>query len=604
MNKILGLIINKYKRQPPRRLNLLLGFCILLASILFVQLFRLQILQFDVFLAISNENRLSVIKLKPNRGKILDRNGNILATNQPIYQLNIRSTVYSGIAYEKIGELAKILNFNASLTRLNFFHRRNKISKIIDIPFAELDKEGLVKFTKVRSLYPEVSVTSDNKRFYPYKQHAAHILGYVNAISDEDLNNKDLFDSIEQAEKFSHVGKSGIERFYDRLLRGENGHTSVEVNAEGNIVRTISTYEQKDGTDIYLNIDIELQQFIDNFMDGKKGAIVVMDSQNGNIYAATSAPFFDNNLLTNNTAQPPVSLSDDLDNILLNRVSQKLYSPADVFKPFIGLAALEILKLNPRKSFISAKYFALKTGQRLYEREEIPAKLNLNQALTFSSDIYFYNLAQQMGIQKMHYYLENFSFGKQTNIDLLKESAGTLPNGAWKMKRFGQTWLPHDNLLFSIGKGFNSVTPLQLTVTFSSLANKGHNVRPRLAKIHPFLSKKLTAFNADYWGNISQAMHIPLQPNYNHIDKQTSTAFVGKTSKANPKNFSRLNSNNDSRFNAKLTANRTYQSIFVGYAPLKNPQVTLTIILEDSQSDDQRLLSIANKIFNKFFSLD
>tara|TARA_R110002124_G_scaffold1611_6_gene9788 strand:+ start:43225 stop:44925 length:1701 start_codon:yes stop_codon:yes gene_type:complete len=468
--------LDEYKKSKvvfSKRATAAFIFVILTFLIIILRLIFLQIIQHERYKNLSKNNRVNIIPLVPTRGQIYDRSGMLVATNLPAYQIDITPEKTKNVkdTVDKLKQLIEITQ-----TEEETFYKTIKYNqkfKPIPIRF-NLNEEEVAKFAVNRHLFPEIDIKTNFIRYYPFKEPLAHTIGYVGRISDTDIESIDV--NNYRATHF--IGKIGVERFYESTLHGKIGFQEVEINAKGRIVRTLFEEPPIPGNDIYLSIDTELQSYAYELLENKRGSIVAIEPETGEILALVSKPAYNPNLFTTGISRANFDLlNHSKDQPLLNRAIRGIYPPASIIKPFIALQALHKNIVDSEYSIYDKGYFQFKNHTHKY-RDWKPyghGWINIDSAIYESCDTFFYQLSNNLGIDNIQEILENFAFGSKTNIDLYEESTGFVPSREWKKNVKNQSWFPGETLITSIGQGYLTSTPLQLAYATALLANKGSN---------------------------------------------------------------------------------------------------------------------------------
>lgn len=556
-------------------------FVITLFSLLIGRMAYLQWFDFERYQLLAEDNRISVETLAPTRGKIYDRNHVLLADNQPVFTLKLTREKIQDMAFID-SQLAKLLPGLSENRRNKFFEklRRSSRSKSLLLPYS-LSEEEAAQFAVQSHLMPGVTLTARLKRMYPFGASAVHALGYVGRINMKELQKLD-----ESAYRGTDViGKSGIEKYYESTLHGKPGIQEVETNARGRVLRKLDTVAATPGEDIHLTIDIKLQQLAESlFTEHKKGSIVAMDPQTGEILAYVSMPNFDPNLFVDGIDQTSYSgLLNNPNKPFINRAINGKYPPGSTIKPFVALGAIENNYISPAKKIYDPGYFEYK-GRRYRDWKRTGHGLvDMNAAIAQSCDTYFYELSLDMGIDAIHDSMAPFGFGSVTNIDILGESKGILPSQAWKREAKGLPWYRGETIISSIGQGYNLVTPLQLAKATSILANGGKIIQPHLLRGGELPTPEQIEIK-DYknWERVVTAMkdvmHGPRGTARRH-GKGLPFKMAGKTGTAQVFGL------NDGDYNADELAKRLHDhALFIGFAPLENPKIAVAVIVENGGS--------------------
>ena len=459
-----------------RRLIILRVGLLLVMALLGLQLWNLQIREGPRYRDLSENNRTRTVIMEPARGLIYDRNGVLLANNVPSF------TLYVSLEDVKdrellITQLSSILGLEEELVRKKLTARGNK-----QLPRKVKDRLTLREATLVESHrldLPGVMVQVESQRNYPGGVTASHLLGYVGEVSPDQLEKPEFAD-LHQG---SIVGQYGVEKYFDRLVRGQAGQKSIEVDAVGHEKRTVVVEEPHSGDNLYLTIDSRLQKVAETLLGDETGAIVALDPRTGDVLAMASRPGFDPNILSRElTSKQWAEIVQDEGRPLNNRASQGQYPPGSVFKVMMAAAALETNTVTPSTTIHCNGGYQF--GRRLYHDWKAGGhgSVDLRRALVQSCDVYFYTVGQRMGIEAMASYAHQFGLGEETGIELPSERIGIVPSEAWKRKAKNEPWLPGETISASIGQGYVNVTPLQMASLIGTVANNGVTYRPRLVQ--------------------------------------------------------------------------------------------------------------------------
>lgn len=449
---------------------------LLVVGLLGLRLWHLQILEGPYYRDLSENNRTRQVLLEPARGLIYDRNGILLANNVSSFSLYV--TLEDVKDREVlIQQLSGLLGLDPALVRKKLAVKGSKL-----LPRKIKDRMTLRDATLVESHrldMPGVMIQVESQRNYPGGLIAAHVLGYVGEISGDQLEKPEFID-LHQG---SIVGQYGIEKSYDRHMRGMAGQKNVEVDAVGHEKKAAVVEKPQAGNDLYLTIDVRLQKLAEDLLGGEQGAIVALDPTNGDILAMASRPAFDPNILSRElTAKQWVEIVQDEGRPLNNRASQGQYPPGSTFKIPMAVAALETKTMSPSSTVHCTGGYQF--GKRLYRDWKVGGHgyVDLHEALVHSCDVYFYSIGQRMGIDVIAEVGKDFGLGRATGVELPSERAGIMPSPAWKQKVKHESWLPGETISAAIGQGFVTVTPLQMASMIGTVANDGVNYRPRLVQ--------------------------------------------------------------------------------------------------------------------------
>ena len=588
--------------QADALLRLLVAFILIVIffSILLARFFYLQVIQHNEFSGQASSNRITLIPTPPVRGEIVDINGVPLAKNYPVFSLEVIPSRIEGKMEDVIEALKKYVDITP--TDLKRFKKyRESYRKFENIPLKlRLSDEEAARLSVHLREFKGVEVNSRTFREYPYGKLTSHFLGYIGRISDKDKEMLEEEGLTALYRGSTHIGKSGLEKYYEHQLHGIPGYQEVEKDAYGNIVRVLKNVPSKMGQTLRLGMDIRMQQEADRILGDRRGALVAINPQDGTVLAFVSKPSFDPNLFIDGIDSDTWKmLNDDWKKPLINRVTQGLYPPGSTFKPFMGMALLESGKIT-QNTIIPAPGAWSIPGSRHIFRDSVRSghgSANLSKAIQVSSDTFFYRLGYEMGIDKASPYLAQFGFGQKTGIDLPSEYTGVLPSREWKAKRFAKSsdptakeWRSGEMVSVSIGQGYNAYTPLQMAHATASLANNGVVYQPHLVKeVLDFGARKITRINpnperqipfkADNFEYVKRAMEKVLKPGgtAHRIGGGLAYTMGGKTGTAQVVQIKQ-----GGRYNATaLREQHRDHAWFISFAPLEKPEIAIAVILEN-----------------------
>ena len=588
--------------QADALLRLLVAFILIVIffSILLARFFYLQVTQHNEFSGQASSNRITLIPTPPVRGEIVDINGVPLAKNYPVFSLEVISSRIEGNMEDVIEALKKYVDITP--TDLKRFKKyRESYRKFENIPLKlRLTDEEVARLSVHLREFKGVEVNSRTFREYPYGKLTSHFLGYIGRISDKDKEMLEEEGLTALYRGSTHIGKSGLEKYYEHQLHGIPGYQEVEKDAYGNIVRVLKNVPSQMGQTLRLGMDIRMQQEADRILGDRRGALVAINPQDGTVLAFVSKPSFDPNLFIDGIDSDTWKmLNDDWKKPLINRVTQGLYPPGSTFKPFMGMALLESGKIT-QNTIVPAPGAWSIPGSRHIFRDSVRSghgSANLSKAIQVSSDTFFYRLGYEMGIDKASPYLAQFGFGQKTGIDLPSEYTGVLPSREWKAKRFAKSsdptakeWRAGEMVSVSIGQGYNAYTPLQMAHATASLANNGVVHQPHLVKeILDFGARKITRINpnperqipfkADNFEYVKRAMEKVLKPGgtAHRIGGGLAYTMGGKTGTAQVVQIKQ-----GGRYNAAaLREQHRDHAWFISFAPLEKPEIAIAVILEN-----------------------
>lgn len=587
-------------------------FAALLIGTLIARLIFLQVFAHEHYATLSDDNRIKIQSLPPNRGLIYDRNGLLLAENLPSYRLEITAEQVKDMpaTLEALGKLVAIRE--TDLKRFEKLRKRTPAFKPVPLRFHLNDKE-VARFAVDRHLYPGVDIVAGLSRHYPHGALAVHALGYVGRIDERDLKRIDT----SNYSGTTHIGKVGIEKTYEKELHGKAGYQQVETNAEGRTLRTLERTAPVPGRDLYLTLDARLQARTESFFGEEAGAAIVLDIQNGDVLAFVSQPGFDPNLFVNGIDSDTYrSLRLDELQPLFNRALRGQYPPGSTIKPFVGLAGLETNTTTSHHTTYCPGYFRLPGKDRKYRdwKRSGHGTVDLMKAISQSCDVYFYDLALSLGIDRLHDYLSQFGFGTRTGLDISGEASGLLPSREWKRTTRSLAWYPGETLITGIGQGFMLTTPIQLASATATLASFGHHISPRIVSStrgpennhlipQPVKQKPdLDILKLQNWKSIIMGMREVVQGKRGtarRIAKGATYEIAGKTGTAQV-----FGLKEEEEYDAEALARKLRDhSLFIAFAPIANPRIAVSVIVEHGGSGSAVAAPIARKIMDTYFKV-
>lgn len=573
---------------------------LILATILLVTVAHLQINNYSYYSTRSNENRIKVIPIPPNRGIIYDRNGVPLALNNTTYELDIIPDRIKNLD-EQLEELKTIIDLTDEEIEI-FQKERRTYRAHSPVPLkGKLTELQIARFVINQHRFPFVSISGEQHRYYPYGTTLAHILGYVSKINDQDKNRLIEAEKLNDYVGTSNIGKLGIERYYEDVLHGTPGYEEVEVDSRGRIVRQLNQQPPQVGSDIYLTIDLRLQQYIEKLLNGRRAAVVAIDPNNGEVLALVSSPSYDTNLFVGGISSRDYNvLLNNPDKPLFNRTMQGTYSPASTVKPYISVAALSEGVIKPDTSMNSIGWWQLPNTEKRY-RDAVRwghGKVNVIRSIEASVDTFYYQIAYDLGIDRLSKWMNEFGYGERTGIDLspTEESRAIMPTRDWKLQRYKQSWLQGDTIPVGIGQGYWTATPLQMAKALTILINNGISYQPHLlmdmshndvenpqSLESPYRSeiKPLTEVNKKYWDLAKEGMYKVLygsRGTARHVFANTKYEAAGKSGTSQVYGLRA-----DEVYNAdNIPEHLRDHAIFVAYAPYDKPKIALAIVLENA----------------------
>ena len=596
------------RKVSRRRILIALAVMILCAGVLCARLFVLQIVRHEHFTTLSANNRIRIIPIPPPRGRIYDRSGYLLASNVLVHNLEAQPEI-AGSARDIARKLSEIINLAEEDIELFEQAVRTGVAHGASGGFVvkrELRHEEIARFMVNRHLLHGLDIATGYKRHYPLSEAASHLLGYVSSVTASDLDGE----SDRTLLAIGQIGKQGIEKRYERLLRGELGFRQVEVNATGRVIRLVKTVPPRPGTALYLNVDRDLQNTAYEALAGEKGAVVAIEPATGAVLALASAPGFDANLFVDNI-EPAVynDMLEDRRAPLVNRAVRGQYPPGSTLKPFLSLASLDFRVRDPHDETWCPGWFRLSgRSQPFFDwKREGHGTVDLSSAIARSCDVYFYRLALELGVDRMSDFLQRFGLGAVTGIDLDGEKGGLVPSSDWKRRVRNEPWFPGETAIFGIGQGDVLTTPVQLAAATATLAMEGRRHKPRiLAGIRPYPEpviewlapdelSQVSLLEREHWGPVRAGMIGVV-----HGERGTARAagrglgypIAGKTGTAQ---VVRLDRGNPLMVGPPPKKFQDH-ALFIAYAPAHEPRIAVAVVVENGGSGSRTAAPIARRL--------
>jgi penicillin-binding protein 2 len=597
-------------------------FCVLLIGLVVARLVQLQIFDYEHFAERSQGNRIRIEALPPNRGLIYDRHGRILAENLPAYQLELIPEQVPDLG-ETLRRLAALgLIKSEDIAIFEELSRRGPRFKPVTLRFRMNDRD-ISNFAIQRPRFPGVDFHPRLVRHYPHGNLTAHAIGYVGAPSARDLERLDPTAYVGTAQ----TGKTGIEHSGEPMLHGLTGYRQIVTNARGRQVPVdardtsqvlLENEAPKPGSNLVLSLDLDLQRVATDALQGHRGAIVALDPTNGEVLALVSAPAFNPNAFAlGMTTSEFNTLQFDLDQPLFNRAVRGNYPPGSTIKPMLALAALETGATNLTRRTFCRGYYTLPGSTHRYRdwRPQGHGEVDLHDAINQSCDVYFYEISREIGIENMHFYLDQFGLGQATGIDIVGENAGLLPSREWKRQAFSdrpnQVWFPGETVIASIGQGYMLATPLQLAQATATLAMRGQRFKPHLViatedpitgqrqEIAPVPLPRVQIDNEFYWESVIEALHAVLQ-------SETGTAratglgapydMAGKSGTAQVFSVAQEEEYDEDDIEERLRDH----ALFIAFAPLDAPRIAVAVIVENGSSGSRVAAPMARAMMDQY----
>lgn len=592
----------------------LIGLGVVLAILSFALITRvwfLQVYQNERFEVLSKDNRVRLVPVPPVRGQIFDRNGKVLAENIPVFTLEIRPSEVEDMdglldQVTRIIEVspAEIRKFKAVVSSRPDFE-----AQVLKI---NLGEQEAARFAVNQHRLPGATVQARLQRNYPYAGELVHVLGYVGRINQGDLETIDQQDY----QGTDYIGQLGIEARYEAELLGQVGFEQVETNAHGQKIRTLDRSPPIAGDDVYLNIDADLQVKAREYLGDRRGSVVAIEPETGEVLAFVSNPVYDPNKFVNGIDHRSYNaLRDDINRPLVNRTLSGRYAPGSTIKGLVSLTALEN-GWSRAKNITCPGYFRLKGSTHRYRcwKRGGHGPVSLAESIMKSCDVYFYQMANTIGIDKISAFMSSFGLGQRTGIDLNDEPSGLMPSRDWKRERYGQPWYPGDTLNTGIGQGFTLVTPLQLGVMAATLANRGERIEPRLVGRLEHAGKtaegeremQLLKLSGETLSTVSArtrnfdtivdsmraVVEHPRGTAHYYAGKDIEYSMAGKTGTAQVVAIPQ-----GARYDeSKLTEFQKDHALFVAFAPVEKPKIAIAVVIENGGSGSSAAAPVARKI--------
>lgn len=577
----------------------------LLLMVIIARLYYLQVYQADRYKTLADENRISTRLLVPPRGIIFDRNGVTIASNQQNFQALIVAEQAPNVQ-ETLDAFKKIMPLSeAEEERIKKDLKRNRSF----VPIKIRDNLSWEEVSRIQLNAPDlpgIVIDEGLTRYYPFGAGMAHILGYVSSVSDKDVKD----DPLLEVPGFK-IGKSGIEKYLEKALRGESGNLKLEVNAYGWIMKEIERVDGIPGKDVQLTIDSRLQQKAFELFGEESGAAVLLDVHTGEILAFVSAPSFDPNMMTQGlSTEDWNALLHNERNPLTDKAISGQYSPGSTFKMIVALAALEAGVIKPEtRTYCAGKMFLGNHAFHCWKKEG-HGHLNVVEALQHSCDIFFYETAQKLGIEKIADMARRFGLGSKINIGLENEKAGLIPDKEWKLRRFGEPWQQGESLISGIGQGYILTTPLQLATMTARLVNGGYEIKPTFLKVSDGEKSKIRKIDVS-----PTNLELIKEGMYAVVNKPGGTAWRsqfdyrgqrmgGKTGTTQVRRITMKERREGIKKESELPWRLRNHALFVGYAPHDNPKYAVAVLVEHGGGGSSVAAPLAGKILREAVMLD
>ena len=576
---------------------------VVLICVLLARLYFLQVVQYEYHSTLSENNRVHVQPIPPTRGLIFDRNGVVIADNRPSFSLTMTR--------ERSGDWQQVLDVIVEVLELTpedraLFEKRTKQGRrpFEPVPILfELNEEQIARIAVNQFRLPGVEVVAQLVRHYPQGAHFAHSVGYMGRINEKELKTLDPVNYSGT----HHIGKTGIERFYEAELHGQVGYEEVETNARGRVLRVLKRTDPIPGKDIVLSLDIKLQEAAEEALAGRRGAVVALNPLTGEVLAMVSQPSFDPNLfVTGISFKAYAELRDSIDRPLFNRILRGLYPPGSTIKPAVAIAGLDSGVISATSRVYDPGYYQLPNYDHKYRNWNRTGDgyVDLDTAIMRSNDTYFYDLAHKLGIDRLSTYMNQFGIGKKVSLDMFEESAGLMPSREWKRATRRQAWFPGETLILGIGQGYMQSTPLQLAQATALIASKGKWIRPHLAKtiegvapVDPDPMPDIVLRDPSNWAKVNHGMQQVV-----HGARGTARVagvgaqylIAGKSGTAQVVAIKQ----GEKYDRSKVQERHRDHALFVGFAPANNPQITVSVMIENGEAGSRVASPVVRKVMD------
>lgn len=577
---------------------------VLLIGVLVARMYYLQVVQFEHHSTLSENNRVHVQPIPPNRGLIFDRNGRVIADNRPSFSLTVTRERAGQDWRGVLDRVVEVLQLPAEEREL--FEKRvlqgRRPFEPVPIMY-ELTEEQIARIAVNQFRLPGIEVSAQLVRHYPQGPHFAHSVGYVGRINEKELQSLDPVNYSGT----HHMGKTGIEKFYEDVLHGQVGYEEVETNARGRVLRVLKRTDPIPGKDLTLTLDLHLQEAAEAALGGRRGAIVALLPDTGEVVAMVSQPSFDPNLfVTGISFKAYGELRDSIDRPLYNRVLRGLYPPGSTIKPMMAIAGLDAGVITPTSRVYDPGYYQLPNVKHKYRNWNRggDGPVDLEVAIMRSNDTYFYDMAHKLGVDRMHDYMTRFGLGQRVALDMNEETAGLMPSREWKRARYRQAWYPGETVILGIGQGYMQATPLQLAQATALMATRGKWIRPHLARrigdqppVDPNPLPDIELRDPKFWDYSIRGMEQVLHGARGTARKVGDSAayrIAGKSGTAQVvaiKQGERYDS-------GKLNERHRDHALFVAFAPVHDPQIAVAVMVENGESGSGVAAPVAKQVMD------
>ncbi|WP_166111154.1 penicillin-binding protein 2 [Pseudoalteromonas sp. Z9A5] len=583
-------------------------FVLALVAVLLSNLYTIQVEDHEDYQTRSNDNRIKVIPIAPNRGLIYDRNGVLLAENKPVYNLEVIPEEVDDLAesLEQVSKLITITEQEKEDFLKDIKHTRRFKSQVLK---SRLDETDVARFSVNQHKFPGFSIEARLARYYSFGDTLTHALGYVAKLNRKELNQLEQEDRTTNYRATHDIGKLGIEKYYEEILHGKVGSQRVEVNNRGRIIRTLSMTPPQPGSDLVLTLDVGLQQIAQHALKDMRGAVVVMDAKDGGVLALYSNPSYDPNLFVHGISSKNYKALLNQDRPLINRTTQGRYAPASTVKPLMAVLALEENIVSETTSLWDPGFFQIPNVEHKWRdwKRWGHGHVDVYKAIEESCDTYFYDAAYRLGITKISDFMARFGYGDLSGIDIHEETTAILPSKEWKEGRFKESWWRGDTISVGIGQGYWTATPIQIANATNILVNRGLNHPPHLVQVVKKDNDIQQINNEEkppvilkdprHWQVSLDAMHNTVKKvsgTAHKAFKGTTYDSAGKTGTAQIVSIAQ-----GERYDAEsLKERQRDNTIYVGFAPYTDPKIVVSVVLENNHGGIQ----IARQLMDYYFA--
>ncbi|WP_312963692.1 penicillin-binding protein 2 [Stutzerimonas nitrititolerans] len=593
----------KDARLVRRRVLVGIVFVLLLIGVLIARMYYLQVVQYEHHSTLSENNRVHVQPIPPNRGLIFDRTGKIIADNRPSFSLTVTR--------ERAGDWRQVLDGVVEVLELSAEERELFEKRVLQgrrpfepVPIMyELSEEQIARIAVNQFRLPGVEVAAQLVRHYPQGAHFAHSVGYVGRINEAELKKVDPVNYSGT----HHIGKTGVEKFYEDQLHGQVGYEEVETNARGRVLRVLKRTDPIPGKDLTLTLDLDLQEAAEEALAGRRGAIVALQPATGEVLAMVSQPSFNPNLfVTGISFKDYGELRDSIDRPLFNRVLRGLYPPGSTIKPMMAVAGLDAGVITPKTKVFDPGYFQLPNVKHKYRNWNRggDGSVDLELAIARSNDTFFYDMAHKLGVDRMHDYMTRFGIGQRVSLDMFEEAAGLMPSREWKRARYRQAWYPGETVILGIGQGYMQATPLQLAQATALMATRGKWIRPHLARriegelpVDPEPLPDIELQDSRYWDYAVNGMEQVMHGRRGTARKVGDTSLYRIAGKSGTAQVVAIRQGE--RYDSEALAERHRDhALFVAFAPVENPQIAVAVMVENGESGSGVAAPVAKQVMD------